>query len=40
MDDGHDERLLLDKGYRFIGMGSDTGFLASGIAETLKKVKG
>jgi len=32
-------RELIDKGYRFIGVGSDTGFMASGIAETLKRVK-
>jgi len=31
---------LIDKGYRFIAVGSDTGFMAAGIDQVLKQLKG
>ncbi len=30
---------LIDKGFRFVGIGSDSGFLSAGCRETLKKIK-
>ncbi len=30
---------LIEMGFRFIGVGSDTGFLATGCMEGLKKIK-